>query len=85
MFDLEFEWTVEGGGGERRKDTCLKRLLKSETPHRIFGNEQITVTTRKRKKKTKRVERMSETVRQFFFSEETNGFDVTPFEDTDMS
>ena len=91
MFDLEFEWTVEGGGGERRKDACSKRLLKSKTPrlivrHRIFGIEQVTVTTRKRKKKKnkKSVERMSETVGQFFFSEETNGFDVTSSEDTDI-
>ena len=61
MFDLEFEWTVEGGGGERRKDACSKRLLKSKTPrlivrHRIFGIEQVTVTTRKTKKKKKRKE-----------------------------
>ena len=31
MFDLEIEWTVEGGSGERRKDACSKRMLKSET------------------------------------------------------
>ena len=32
MFDLEIEWTVEGGSGERRKNACSERMLKSETP-----------------------------------------------------
>ena len=35
MFDLEIEWTVEGGSGERRKNACSKRMLKSETPDEL--------------------------------------------------
>ena len=70
------------------EEAVKKRNTSSQiVPHRIFGIEQVAVTTRNRKKKKKQksVGRMNETVRQSFFSEETNGFDVTPSEDTDMS
>ena len=53
--------------------------------HRIFGIEQLTITTRKRKKKKKKGRADERNCEAVFFSEEKNGFDVTSSEGTDIS
>ena len=99
MFDLELEWTVGvGGGGRARRHLHEEAVEKKNTPwlvacHCISGNatgnkskwvKLKTGSTVIQRKQT-RVEPMSETVKQFFFSQKRIGFDKTSFALTNMS